>query len=146
MSFTLSREREQSFYALRRYGRLMASTRTTIGRHILRTKVHTLNIEDLDSAHGLVGAEPIGRIETVLTFLIDEGKIEPQFPDDYSTHAGSNKKHWEAHYELIMTVEGRSIRFEAKWPARKHLQPGESQRNLGATLVGIAASFQPGTA
>lgn len=104
------------------------------------------NITDQNSTYTMTGAEPIGRIETDLTFLIEEGHIVPQFPQEYSTHAGSKQRHWEAHYELLMTVEGRSIRFEAKWPARRHLRTGQVQRDLGATLVGIAAAFPPGTA
>jgi hypothetical protein len=140
-SFTLSLNREQSFYALWRCGGPITPTGITIRRRILDTKVLASNIQHLDSAYKLVGAEAIGRIETDMTCLIDEGKIEPQFSKDPSTHAGSNEKHWKAHYELVMTVDGCSICFETKWPARRHLQPEQAQRDLGRTLVSVAASI-----
>ncbi|KAF2707547.1 Hsp70 family protein-like protein [Pleomassaria siparia CBS 279.74] len=92
------------------------------------------------------GAELVGSIVADLTFLKDEGLIEPQLPSVYSTHSGLQKQHWEAHYEVAMIVEGRSIRFEALWPLKNNLKPGQNQRVLAMKLVGIAAAFQPGTA
>jgi hypothetical protein len=81
-----------------------------------------------------------------MTFLREQGHIVPQLPSVTSTHAGTQHKHWEVHYEVLMIVEGRSIRFEARWPARKNLLPGQTQKVLGTKLVGIAAAFAPGTA
>ncbi|KAH7378746.1 hypothetical protein BKA66DRAFT_610262 [Pyrenochaeta sp. MPI-SDFR-AT-0127] len=92
------------------------------------------------------GAEKIGTIEADLTFLKDEGRIEPQFPSNDSIHAGSHKQHWEVHYEVAMIVEGRSIRFEARWPVKDSLQHGQKQRVLAMKLVGMASAFKPGTA
>ncbi|OAK96902.1 hypothetical protein IQ06DRAFT_351485 [Phaeosphaeriaceae sp. SRC1lsM3a] len=93
------------------------------------------------------GAVPIGTIETDLTFLIDEGHIQPQSPSQYSTYAGSRRKFWQAHYEILMVVEGRSIRFEARWPAKDDWRPTDGpQRVLATKMVGIASAFLPGTA
>ncbi|KAF2181387.1 Hsp70 family protein-like protein [Zopfia rhizophila CBS 207.26] len=92
------------------------------------------------------GAEKVGSIVTDLTFLKDERLIEPQLPSVFSTHSSLQEKHWEAHYEVAMIVEGRSIRFEARWPLKDNLKQGQKQRVLAMKLVGIAAAFQPGTA
>lgn len=88
----------------------------------------------------------VGSIEADLTYLKDEGLIEPQIPADYNTRAGPPKKYWEAHIEVAMIVEARSIRFEARYPQKEFLKPGEKQRVLAMRLVGMAASFKPGTA
>jgi hypothetical protein len=92
-----------------------------------------------------IGAEIVGTIEADLSFLIDKGHIQPQCPSEFSTHIGQQKQHWKVHYELAMIVQGRSIRFEARWPLAKDLQPGAEQDVLATKLVGIAAAFQPGT-
>jgi hypothetical protein len=63
------------------------------------------------------GAVMVGFLQTDLTRLRDEGRIEPQYPSTFSTHAGSQKRYWEVHYEVALIVEGRSIRFEARYPA-----------------------------
>lgn len=88
----------------------------------------------------------VGFLRTDLTRLRDEGRIEPQHPSMFSTHAGSQKLYWEVHYEVALIVEGRSIRFEARYPPKDALRPGEQQEVLGVKLVGIAAAFAPGTA
>lgn len=81
-----------------------------------------------------------------MTFLKDRGLITPQLPSVYSTHSSLQKQHWEVHYEIAMIVEGRSIRFEARWPMKENLKEGEDQLVLAMELVGIAAAFKPGTA
>ncbi|KAF1849715.1 uncharacterized protein K460DRAFT_360566 [Cucurbitaria berberidis CBS 394.84] len=91
------------------------------------------------------GAEQVGSIVADLTFLKDEGLIEPQLPSFFSTHS-SSQKHWEAYYEVAMIVEARSMRFEARWPVPEDLREGQKQRVLAMKLVGIAAAFPPGTA
>jgi hypothetical protein len=93
-----------------------------------------------------VGAKLVGSIEADLTFLLEKNLIQPQFPSEYSTYVGSRKQHWVIHYEVALVVQGRSIRFEARWPVKRDLEPGKSQEVLGMKLVGIAAAFQPGTA
>jgi hypothetical protein len=92
------------------------------------------------------GAEQVGSIEVDMSFLKNRGLIEPQLPSTSSTHHGTPKKHWEVHYEVVLIVEGRSIRFEARHPIEADLKEGQEQIVLAVKLVGIAAAFQPGTA
>jgi hypothetical protein len=91
------------------------------------------------------GAVKVGSITADLTKLKDEGCIIPQRPSEHSIHFGSQKMYWEVFYEIAMIVEGRSIRFEARWPTTENLKAGAKQEVLGARLVGITAAFQPGT-
>lgn len=88
----------------------------------------------------------VGYLEADLTYLKDEGRIKLQEPSEFSTHAGSEKRYWEVHYEVVLIVEGRSIRFQARYPVSGNLRPGEKQKTVGTKLVGIAAAFAPGTA
>lgn len=92
------------------------------------------------------GAEKVGSIVADLTFLKDEGLIKPQSPSVFSTYSNLQKQHWEVLYEVAMIVEGRSIRFEARWPYKDNLKQGQKQRVLAMKLLGIAAAFKPGTA
>ena len=93
-----------------------------------------------------VGAVLVGTLETNVTGLSDHGRLQLLEPSEFSTHAGSKKTYWEVHYEIVLIVQGRSINFEARFPVRSKLLPGERQDSLGAKLVGIAAAFAPGTA
>jgi len=88
----------------------------------------------------------VGFLQTDLTRLKDEGRIVPQYPSEVSIHKGSKRCFWEVDYEVALIVEGRSIRFEARYPVQGALGPGEQQEVLGVKLVGIAAAFAPGTA
>ncbi|KAH7067280.1 hypothetical protein BKA63DRAFT_521873 [Paraphoma chrysanthemicola] len=92
------------------------------------------------------GAEQVGSIEVDMSFLRDQGRITPQWPSETSSYYGTQKKHWEVHYEVALIVEGRSIRFEARYPVKAELSEGQEQIVLAMKLVGIAAAFQPGTA
>jgi hypothetical protein len=105
-----------------------------------------LNPRCLYKANTASGAVMVGFLTADLTRLRDEGRIKPQYPSEFSKHAGSQKRYWEVHYEVALIVEGRSIRFEARYPVKDGLRPGEQQEILGIKLVGIAAAFSPGTA
>jgi hypothetical protein len=98
-------------------------------------------------ANSMTGAVLDATLVTDFSFLIEKGHIKPQGSSRYSTYQGP-LKHWDVWYSLILTVEGRSIRFEASWPRKEdmHLFPGEPVRSLSTKRVGIAATFQPGTA
>lgn len=114
-------------------------------------KTHAENKGDFNpqcsyKANIAAGAIMVGFLQTDLTRLIHERRIQPQHPSIYSTYAGSQKGYWEVHYEVALIVEGRSIRFEARYPVKDALGPGEQQEVLGVKLVGIAAAFAPGTA
>lgn len=92
------------------------------------------------------GAESIGKIETDLTFLKELGLIQQKHNTTDRSKGKVRKDYWEVHYEVALIVEGRSIRFEARWPSKDKLKSGETQRTLSAKLFGIAAAFLPGTA
>jgi hypothetical protein len=114
-------------------------------------KTHRKNKSELNphcsfKANIAIEAVMVGFLTADLTRLRDEGRIEPQHPSKFSKHAGSQKRYWEVHYEVALIVEGRSIRFEARYPVKDGLRPGEQQEVLGVKLVGIAAAFAPGTA
>lgn len=68
-----------------------------------------------------------------MTFLRDEGRIKPTLPT-----CGSGKKHYKVEYELVAIIEGRNLRYEARFP------PGRKVRRRAQ--VSIAAAFQPGIA
>ena len=120
----------------------MNPRKTIIGKRTLKTRASsTLN------AHTKLTLQQElswSAFSTDLTRLRDEGRIEPQQPS--GAYAHSQKRYWEVHYEVALIVEGRSIRFEARYPVEDALRPGEQQEVLGVKLVGIAAAFVPGTA
>jgi hypothetical protein len=77
-----------------------------------------------------------GSIIADMTFLRDDGHIQPTIPD-----AGSpGKPHYKVEFDLVMIVSGRSLRYEARWPR------GGGGRVIKSDQIGIAASFQSGTA
>lgn len=92
------------------------------------------------------GAELAGTIEADFTFLKNKGLIQPQLPPEDSTLFRSQKPYWLVRYEVALVVEGRSIRFEARWPLREDMSPGQRQEVKAMKFVGIAAAFKPGTA
>jgi hypothetical protein len=68
-----------------------------------------------------------------MTFLRDEGYIkvvEAQPGDPW-------KSHYEVELELVMIVNNRDLRYEARWPV------GGEVRGNGQ--ISIAAAFRPGT-
>lgn len=83
-----------------------------------------------------------------MTFLKDEGHIQPESPSEFSTYSGPRApKYWAVTFDLVMIVDGRNLRYEARWPpstdvdARNH---GQRVHAMGQTS--IAAAFRPGTA
>ena len=83
-----------------------------------------------------------------MTFLRDEGHIQLVPPSDFSTYSGPKAPHhWAVTFELVMIIDGRNLRYEARWPpsnspeARVH-----NQRVHEKGQVCIAAAFKPGTA
>jgi hypothetical protein len=68
-----------------------------------------------------------------MTALVRNGEIKPVEPE-----AGCiGKRHYKIEFELVMIVEGRNLRFEARWPAGGTAVAGKT--------VSIAAAFRPGT-
>ncbi len=82
-----------------------------------------------------------------MTFLKDQGRIEPKLPSDLSTHSGSKNLHWEVMFDLVMIVDGRNLRYEARWPSLKDPEAAFHQQSvLRKGQICIAAAFKPGTA
>jgi len=79
------------------------------------------------------GAEIAGSIIADMTFLKTEGLIVPVEPEAEDRA----KRHYKVEYELVMIVNGRNMRYEARYPAG-----GEVQQK---GQISIAAAFVPGT-
>jgi hypothetical protein len=79
-----------------------------------------------------------------MTFLRDEARIQPEGPSEFSEEP--EKLHWAVHFELVMIVEGRNLRYQARWPMEKDLHAGQQPVIQIQGQICIAAAFQPGTA
>ncbi|KAK6602224.1 hsp70 protein-like protein [Botrytis cinerea] len=88
--------------------------------------------KDLKNAN----AQIAGRIIVDMTFLRDKGIITPVYPEE----GKDGKKHYRVEYELVAKVEGRALRYEARYPA------GEGGKVRGHGQFSIAAAFREGTA
>ncbi|KAM0169736.1 hypothetical protein ACHAPF_009685 [Botrytis cinerea] len=79
------------------------------------------------------GATVIGIIETDMTFLKEQNLIQPVEPEE----GVRAKRHYKVEYELVMIVNDRNMRWEARYPAGGEVQ--------GRGQISIAAAFVPGT-
>ncbi|KAJ5054792.1 uncharacterized protein L3040_001056 [Drepanopeziza brunnea f. sp. 'multigermtubi'] len=79
-------------------------------------------------------AQVAGKIVVDMTFLRDEGRIQPILPPP-GPHGVA---HYKVEYDLVAVVEGRNLRYEARYPSN-------SGKVRGTGQVSIAAAFQPGT-
>jgi hypothetical protein len=80
-----------------------------------------------------LGAKPAGKIIADFTPLVRSGKIRLTNPDE----GYEGVPHYRIEFELVMIINGRNLRFEARWP-----KGGEVR---GSTQICIAAAFKPGT-
>ncbi len=69
-----------------------------------------------------------------MSFLVDEGLIEVIEPD----HDGA-KPHYKIELELVMIIDGRNLRYEARWPV------GGEGEVRSRDQISIAAAFKAGT-
>lgn len=82
-----------------------------------------------------------------MTFLRDEGLIQPKPPSEWSEFFGSKICHWEVMFDLVIIVDGRNLRYEARWPSLKDPEAASRQQSVQAQgQICIAAAFKPGTA
>ncbi|KAE9373611.1 hypothetical protein N431DRAFT_231547 [Stipitochalara longipes BDJ] len=94
----------------------------------------------------------VGRIVTDVTTLRDEGHLEIIHPKP-NTEGLRGKPHYRVEYDLVAFVEGRNLRYEARWPALDHYEKGNKRKRgdeagyvvLETAQVSIASAFQPGT-
>ena len=80
-----------------------------------------------------LGAEKAGTIVADMEPLVKAGKIPLTVPEE--GYAG--EPHYKIEFELIMIINGRNLRFEARWP-----KGGEVRAQA---QICIAAAFRPGT-
>ncbi|CAI6338266.1 unnamed protein product [Periconia digitata] len=93
------------------------------------------------------GAELAGSIIADMTFLRDENHIQPERRSESSElDEEPELLHWAVRFELVMIVEGRNLRYQARWPEAKNLRAGQRPHIRAQAQVCIAAAFQPGTA
>ncbi|KFZ03935.1 hypothetical protein V502_10543 [Pseudogymnoascus sp. VKM F-4520 (FW-2644)] len=79
------------------------------------------------------GATVVGVIETDMTFLKERNLIQPVEPEE----GVRARRHYKVEYELVMIVNDRNLRWEARYPAGGEVQ--------GVGQISIAAAFVPGT-
>jgi hypothetical protein len=79
------------------------------------------------------GIQVAGKILVDMTWLREQKIVKPIDPGP-----GCNGiRYYKVEYELVAIVEGRNLRYEARYPAGGKMQ--ESRQ------VSIAAAFRPGT-
>lgn len=101
----------------------------------------------------MTDAQCAGRIVTDVTELRDEALLEivPPRPD----HEGVIRTQplYRVEYDLVAIVEGRNLRYEARWWPRdndsankkRKFQGEAGYRVLETAQVSIASAFRPGT-
>ena len=94
----------------------------------------------------IIGAELAGTIEADMTFLRAQGLIQPELPSVFSTNRGSDVPYWAVSFDLVMIVDGRNLRYEARWPPSKEGEETSQDQVVHARgQTCIAAAFKPGT-
>jgi len=96
----------------------------------------------------IIGAELAGSIIVNMTFLKDEGLIEPVSAYNVQPGQRTPLRFYSVEFDLVVIVNGRNLRYEARWPKSLNV---ESEGHLTDNVVAqgqicIAASFKPGTA
>lgn len=81
------------------------------------------------------GHEQAGHILVDMTFLKDDPDFCPVKP----APGGKGQIHYRVEFDLVIKINGRNLRFEARYPG------GENGILRGERQFSIAASFQPGT-
>ncbi|CZR60755.1 related to hsp70 protein [Phialocephala subalpina] len=79
------------------------------------------------------GAEVAGKIIADMTFLKTDGHIKPIQPKE----GYKGKPYYKIEFQLCMIIDGRHLKYEARWPA------GGAVQQSGQ--ISIAAAFEPGT-
>ena len=70
-----------------------------------------------------------------MTFLRDDGTIQPIYPEP----GKKGMPHYKVDYELVALVQGRNLRYEARYPV------GSEGRVRQSGQISVAAAFLPGT-
>ncbi|CZR65043.1 uncharacterized protein PAC_14943 [Phialocephala subalpina] len=115
--------------------------------HPMNEGLHSSTLSQTRLTIPFKGAIEAGRIIVDMTFLRDEGKITPIYPEVYGSEEGEydeeedirGKPHYLITYDIVPIVQGRNLRYEVRYPAG---EPGKTQK-IGQ--ICIAAAFTPGT-
>ena len=88
-----------------------------------------------------------------MTFLRDKGHIGITYPetDDYGVPRGLPR--YRVEYDIVVTVEGRNLRYEARWTPKNNDQVSKKRKQSGqhnfevvqTAQISIASAFRPGT-
>jgi hypothetical protein len=101
-------------------------------------------------------AQIAGKIVTDMTFLRNKGLATIIYPKSDASGVTRGHPHYRVEYDLVVIVEGRNMRYEARWPpmesmdddqvAKKRKRSGQYKFEVLQTAqVSIASAFQPGT-
>lgn len=88
-----------------------------------------------------------------MSFLRDEGYIRITQPElDRYSNRPVGKPHYRVEYDLVVIVENRNLRYEARWPSKQAVYSCDQVVPLPDTpevkqrgQLSLAAAFQPGT-
>jgi hypothetical protein len=92
-----------------------------------------------------VDAELAGAIEVDMTFLRDQGHINVVYPSQWSAKPGEKNGYYAVEFDLVMIIDGRNLKYEARWPPTVGDTPPLNQHVRASGQVCIAAAFKPGT-
>lgn len=82
----------------------------------------------------VVGARVAGKITVDMTPIIQQGLIQPAtIKPGYD-----GKPHYKIEFDLVIIINGRNLRYEARWPVGSAETRSQGQ-------ICIAAAFRPGT-
>jgi hypothetical protein len=83
-----------------------------------------------------------------MSFLRDRGYIQPTDPSETSAnHGNMEKRYYLVKFDLVMILDGRDLRYEARWPPHEQLEKFGQPPNVQASRqICVAAAFRPGTA
>lgn len=82
-----------------------------------------------------------------MTFLKEQNLIQPERVSISNMYPDRNKLYWAVHFDLVLIIDGRNLRYEVRWPSLTEEQKaeGEQQVTKKEGQVCIAAAFHPGT-
>jgi hypothetical protein len=84
-----------------------------------------------------------------MSFLRDQGYIQPKPHSEYSAHYGNKTKshYWSTEFDLVAILDGRNLRYEARWPPVSKVDEfGQAPEVQVSGQICVAAAFKPGTA
>jgi len=88
-------------------------------------------------------AEKVGRVIADMTFLKTEEHIQLRYPKDFNGCG-----FYKVEFDLVMIVEGRNLKYEARWPQQKSIKRNAAlgrPQVWGSGQLNITAAFVPGT-